>query len=169
MTGDSGGLRRASGSREPDVLPPTQAIRGKPLLDLDVLTPWASLAPCAAAQAGQVRRDPVERRRMLPPKPASARYFFWESTYSFSAFMSGVFALVFCMSVMRNLPRSFSSSGLKVSFFGIATVWQYWQFVAGSPAFLAAASICGVAEDTPAPATSKKAAPAAAPMTSFMV
>src|SRR5262249_28477954 len=56
-------------------------------------------------------------------------------------------SLVFCLpfSSTSHLPRSLSSSGLKPSFLGIATVWQYWQFLAGKPPAFACDSIWGVA------------------------
>src|SRR5215831_5007009 len=54
-------------------------------------------------------------------------------------------ALVLSFSVISHLPRSLSSSSLKVSFFGTATVWQYWQFLAGNPASFACLSMGGVA------------------------
>src|SRR5262249_51212548 len=44
---------------------------------------------------------------------------------SLSFLMSTFFKLRVCMSFSRNLPRSLRSSGLKVSFFGMACVWQY--------------------------------------------
>jgi hypothetical protein len=57
---------------------------------------------------------------------------------------------------------------LKVSFFGAASVWQYWQLVAGNPAFLAAATIGGVANVAPAPTDTAKMAPAAAQTASLI-
>src|SRR4051794_13109073 len=54
------------------------------------------------------------------------------------------------MSARRNLPRSFSASGLNVSFFGTACVWQYWQLLAGIPAFLASDNIFAVPNAVPA-------------------
>jgi len=70
-------------------------------------------------------RVPVKgRRRSRHERGERPRHFF--SVYSFNACTSGFFKFFFCMSASRNLPRSFRSvSGLKVSFFGSATVWQY--------------------------------------------
>src|SRR5262249_29326196 len=69
-------------------------------------------------------------------------------------------SLAFCLSfsLSSHLPRSLSSSGLKPSFFGMATVWQYWQFLAGMPAAFACDSIWGVAH-TGAAASSESTAP----------
>src|SRR5215470_4359240 len=76
-------------------------------------------------------------------------------------------SLAFCLSfsLSSHLPRSLSSSGLKPSFLGIATVWQYWQFLAGMPAAFACDSIWGVASagtatssDIKAPETTDTAA-----------
>src|SRR5580765_7756128 len=71
--------------------------------------------------------------------------------------MSPVLALRSCMSFRMNLPRSLRVSGLKVSFFGIASEWQYWQFLAGMPAFFASVSICGVASARPTHEASPRA------------
>src|SRR6476620_5322032 len=56
-------------------------------------------------------------------------------------------SLAFCLSfsVIRYLLRSFRSSGLKLSFFGSLETWQYWQFWAGLPSFLASGKSWGVA------------------------